>query len=175
MTTPSTNSVVAPLTSTVSLGPDLPITVYHAAEPWHPERVGALALYCSDGRWGEAFDEFCHKHLRIPRYDRWAVPGGPAWLASGDNPALLEAARVQLDFLVRLHELEQVVLITHYGCAAYAHRLGRSPDDCLPAQAEDIRTAARTLRRWHPQLGVTAFLAMRRDRCLSFHELDCGK
>ena len=62
----------------VDLGPPLPMPVYTAHETWNPERIGALALYCSDGRWGEAFDEFCHKRLLIPRYDRWAVPGGPA-------------------------------------------------------------------------------------------------
>src|SRR6516225_7323020 len=68
-----------------SMGPHLPMAAYHALEGWHPERIGALALYCSDGRWGEAFDEFCHHHLMIPRYDRWAVPGGPAWLADPDD------------------------------------------------------------------------------------------
>jgi len=47
---------------------------------WNPERIGAIAIYCSDGRWGEAFDEFCHEGLHIPRYDRFAVPGGPLWL-----------------------------------------------------------------------------------------------
>ena len=59
----------------IELGPHLPMPAYHAMERWHPERIGALALYCSDGRWGEAFDEFCHRRLFIPRYDRWAVPG----------------------------------------------------------------------------------------------------
>src|ERR1700676_3204320 len=86
--------------SAVELGPHLPIAAYHAAERWHPDRIGAMALYCSDGRWGEAFDEFCHRHLLIPRYDRWAVPGGPAWLAASDNGAFYQAAREQLDFLV---------------------------------------------------------------------------
>jgi hypothetical protein len=102
----------------VELAPDLPVTVYYATERWHPERIGALALYCSDGRWGEAFDEFCHKHLQIPRYDRLAVPGGPAWLVPcGGDRALLDTARAQLEFLVRAHGLEQLVLNAHYGCA----------------------------------------------------------
>src|SRR5260370_9302958 len=152
----------------ISLGPDLPIAVFHSMDPWHPERIGALALYCSDGRWGEAFDEFCHKHLQIPRYDRWATPGGPAWLATGDAPAAPE----QIDFLVRAHDLEQTVLITHFVCAHYGHRLQRSPRDCLPAQVEDTHTAARTLRGWYPDLRVSAYLAMRHGSCLSFHQLD---
>src|SRR5438067_9937882 len=101
----------------IGLSPLLPTVSYQAMERWHAERIGALALYCSDGRWGEAFDEFCHKYLQIPRYDRWAVPGGPAWLVSRDEDHTpLQAARLQLDFLVRTHELEQIVLIAHYGC-----------------------------------------------------------
>src|ERR1700756_5483460 len=108
----------------IDLGPHLPMAVYHATERWHAERIGAMALYCSDGRWGEAFDEFCHRHLQIPRYDRWAVPGGPAWVAARqEDPALHQAVRVQLDFLVWAHELERIVLITHYGCAWYGCHL----------------------------------------------------
>src|SRR5262245_58336780 len=53
---------------------------FTSTEIWNPERIGAVVLYCSDGRWGEAFDEFCHGHLLIPRYDRWALPGGPVCL-----------------------------------------------------------------------------------------------
>jgi hypothetical protein len=146
---------------------------FTGTELWNPERIGALVLYCSDGRWGEAFDEFCHRHLQIPRYDRWAVPGGPAWVAA--HPAdstLLQATRSQLDFLVQAHELERIVLITHYGCAWYGHRLQRSPDDCLPAQAEDVAAAAATLRAWYPGLRVEAYLAMRRNAWVSFHQLD---
>lgn len=159
--------------STVELGPDLPLPVFASTERWHSERVGALALYCSDGRWGEAFDEFCHKHLLIPRYDRWAVPGGPAWLVPrDDDQGLSQATREQLDFLVRAHELEQIVLITHYGCAHYGHRLGRPPRECLPAQAEDVRTAAALLRGSYPAMRVSAYLAMRTGNCLSFHPLE---
>ena len=87
-----------------------------STHPWNPERIGAMAIYCSDGRWGEGFDEFCHRYLQIPRYDRWAVPGGPACVAAlSEDPVLLRATRIQLDFLVQAHELERVVLITHYG------------------------------------------------------------
>src|SRR5437773_3543924 len=115
----------------------LPMAAYHAAERWHPERIGALALYCSDGRWGEAFDEFCHRHLQIPRYDRWAMPGGPAWLAGPPSEALVQAARVQLDFLVTTHELERIVLVTHFGCAWYSQKLKQPAEECLAEQFQD--------------------------------------
>lgn len=157
--------------STIELTPDLPLSVFTSMDPWHQERIGALALYCSDGRWGEAFDEFCHKHLQIPRYDRWAVPGGPAWLAASDDSALYQAARQQLDFLVQHHKLEQVVLITHYGCAYYGHRLEKAPMECLQAQRDDVRTAIDTLHCWYPNIRVEAYLAMRNSSLLSFHRL----
>jgi hypothetical protein len=156
----------------VDLGPPLPMAVYTAQETWNPERIGALALYCSDGRWGEAFDEFCHKRLLIPRYDRWAVPGGPAWLVpratAGD---LHQATRAQLDFLVRVHELERIVLVTHYGCAFYRELLRQPAEGCLAAQMDDLRTARQALRDGFPEVQVEAYLAMQRGKCLSFHQL----
>ena len=162
----------SPPWASVDLGPPLPMAVYTCVETWNPERIGALALYCSDGRWGEAFDEFCHKRLLIPRYDRWAVPGGPAWLVpretSGD---LYQATREQLDFLVRVHELERIVLITHYGCAYYRELLGQPPEQCLSEQAQDLRAARSALRNWFPEMQIDTYLAMQRDKSLSFHEI----
>lgn len=166
------NSITEMGNSGIDLGPDLPIATYHAIERWHPERIGALALYCSDGRWGEVFDEFCHRHLQIPRYDRWAVPGGPAWTANPQGDASShQAIRRQLDFLVQVHNLERIVLITHFGCAWYGQKLQQSPDECLTAQAADIRSAAAHLRSWYPGMQLEAYLAMRQQEWISFHEL----
>lgn len=156
----------------MDLGPDLPLTDFTSTWSWDEERIHAMALYCSDGRWGLAFDEFCQRHLRIPRYDRWAVPGGPAWLVTdSDDNGLLHAARLQLDFLVKAHELERTVLITHYGCAYYGERLQCSAEECLPSQSSDMRQAAATLREWYPNMRVDTYLAMRSGRQLSFHEV----
>jgi len=173
MTAPSTGSGPGLTWSTVELGPDVPPAVFTSTEHWQAERIGALALYCSDGRWGEAFDQFCHRHLQIPRYDRLVVPGGPAWLLPWDGSLdFQQAACEQLDFLVRAHELRQIVLITHYGCAFYGHRLGRPARECLSVQTDDVHTAAEALRGWYPGLRVDGYLAMRSGNCLSFHALD---
>src|SRR5256885_637483 len=112
----------------------LPMAAYHATERWQPERIGAMALYCSDGRWGEAFDEFCHRHLQIPRYDRWAMPGGPAWLAGPPPDPLPQAAPGQPDFLVQAPELERILLITHFRCPWDCHKLKQPPEECLQTQ-----------------------------------------
>jgi hypothetical protein len=156
----------------IDLGPNLPMSVFTSAKRWNPERIGALALYCSDGRWGEAFDEFSHRHLQIPRYDRWAVPGGPAWLVPQNNDVGFgQTAREQLDFLVRAHQLERIVLITHYGCAYYAQRNQKSPEECLSVQIDDISAAMATLKSWYPEMRLETYLAMRTGSTLSFHGL----
>jgi hypothetical protein len=157
-------------------GFSVPMASYRASERWHPGKLDALAIYCSDGRWTTAFDEFCHRHLQTTRYDRWTVPGGPSWVALAvEDAELRHAVRVQLDFLVLVHELERVVLITHHGCAWYGHLLQGSPDECLPAQAEDMASAATALRGWYPGLRVEAYLAMRRQDWVSFHPLPTGE
>jgi hypothetical protein len=172
MTEPSRDSGSAFNWTNIELGPSLPMAVFTSTERWQPERIGALALYCSDGRWGEAFDQFCHHHLHIPRYDRWALPGGPAWLLPhSDNLDFHPTVREQLDFLVKIHEVDRIVLITHFGCAYYAQRLQRPPQDCLAAQTKDAQEAAATLRHWYPNVNVETYLAMRHLNWLSFHEI----
>lgn len=157
----------------VSLGPSLPMAIFTSTQVYNPARIHAMALYCSDGRWGEAFDEFCERRLLLPRYDRWAVPGGPAWVLPRDGRTEgQQIAREQLTLLVRAHELERLVLITHYGCAYYGEVLHKEADGCLPAQMDEARAACRVLREWFPKLNVEAHLAMRRDRLLTFHPLD---
>ena len=151
----------------------LPFTSTHL---WNPERIGAMAIYCSDGRWGEAFDEFCHVGLHIPRYDRFAVPGGPLWLVMRDISLMIphSAARDQLQFLVKAHQLERIVLFGHYGCAYYRYLLGRDPDGCLAAQQEDLRVAAKTLSGWFAEMQVEAYMAMRSGERLSFRPVPVG-
>jgi hypothetical protein len=145
--------------------------IFTANETWNPERIHALAIYCSDGRWGLAFDEFCQTGLGLPRYDRFAVPGGPAWISLRDVSLLksYDAARYHLTFLARVHQLERVVLITHYGCAYYGELLGCDAEGCLPAQEADVHTAAANLRGWVAGIQVEAYVAMREGERLSFH------
>src|SRR4051812_19640800 len=84
------------------------------------DRVGAAAVYCSDGRYGEQMDEFLHEGLGLPRYDRVAVPGGAACLA-GHGKAAFERSALerQLRFLIDAHELNRVVFIAHQDCGFY--------------------------------------------------------
>ena len=122
--------------------------VFATSQPFDENRIGAAAVYCSDGRFGEHFDDFLHNALKLPRYDRLAVPGGAAclaghFLAFKEEEALIE----QLRFLIKAHGLDRVVLIAHQDCGFYAERLHVSPSQVESQQREDMhgRRAANPL------------------------------
>lgn len=127
---------------------------------YEPSRIGAAAVYCSDGRFGDHFDELMHVALGLPRYDRLAVPGGAACLARHfvayrEEDGVIE----QLRFLVDVHGLERVVLIAHEGCAFYSERLHISPLQLEFQQREDMKKAVGTVRSIGPHLTIDAYFA----------------
>lgn len=159
----------------------LPPERFRTGEPWNEQRIRALAMYCSDGRWGDAFDDFCHRSLQIPRYDRFAVPGGPAWLTawkglrgseekSSERQANLSmAAWDNLGLLIQAHDLQRIVLVAHYGCAFYMKMLKKDADGVLPVQLDDLKKARAAVKERFPKLSVETYLAMRQGTRMSFH------
>ena len=137
--------------------------------PFDGDRIGAVAVYCSDGRFGEQFDDFLYGGLNLPRYDRLAVPGGAACLA-GHFAAYRDGDTLasQLEFLVTAHGLRLVILIAHEGCAFYTQRLGTSPIDLVKLQHEDLVKAAERVRGLHGELVVEAYYARLDDGHVSF-------
>ncbi len=134
--------------------------LYESASRFDAERIRAAAVYCSDGRFGEHFDDLLQNALRLPRYDRLAVPGGAACLASHFSAYREEEGVVeQLRFLVQVHGLEQVVLIAHENCAFYGERLGVSPLQIETQQREDMTKAVRRVHSLSRDLAVSAFFA----------------
>lgn len=117
---------------------------FTASMDYNPARIRAAAIYCSDGRVGEQFDDFLQNGLNLPRYDRVALPGGPACLAGHQQAHLEEQGVVdELKFLVEVHNLTRVVLIAHESCAFYTNRLGLvAPRLELMQRADLVRAAA---------------------------------
>ncbi len=146
---------------------------YFASDlPFEQARIGAVAVYCSDGRFGEQFDDFLYGGLGLPRYDRLAVPGGAACLA-GHFAAYRDGDTLasQLEFLISVHGLRRVILIAHEGCAFYTERLGMSPIDMLKRQHEDLFKAAERVRVMHSELVVEAYFALFDDGHVSFEHV----
>jgi len=138
--------------------------------PFDGARIHAASIYCSDGRAGEQIDEFLHEGLHLPRYDRLAMPGGPACYAGG----LWEghSAERQLDFLNRVHGLERVVLIAHQGCAFYSDWLKVPEDQLEQRQREDLGKAAARIRQAQPNLIVEAYFLRRSEAQMWFDPIE---
>ncbi|MFG0331670.1 MAG: carbonic anhydrase [Phycisphaerales bacterium] len=121
--------------------------VFRSDVEFDPVRIHGAAIYCSDGRFGEACDDFIMNGLGLPRYDRIALPGGPGALA-GHPEARLEHDSVadELRFLVEAHKLDRVVLISHHQCAFYSHVLKTPVEEIEARQRADISRAAEYVR-----------------------------
>lgn len=122
--------------------------IFRATEPYSSERIHAAAVYCSDGRLGNHFDEFLQEGLQLPRYDRVALPGGPACLVRHpqihiERQGILE----ELKFLAEAHGLTRVVLIAHENCAFYSGRLGLTVPGMEFVQRTDLGRAATLVRQ----------------------------
>ncbi len=140
--------------------------------PFEQARVGAVAVYGSDGRFGEQFDDFLYGGLGLPRYDRLAVPGGAACLA-GHFAAYRDGDTLasQLEFLIGVHGLRRVILIAHEGCAFYTERLGISPIDLVTRQHEDLLKATERVHGLHAELVVETYFARFDDGHVSFERV----
>lgn len=149
-----------------------PRFIFESPTPYDENRIGAAAVYCSDGRMGEQMDEFLHQGLKLPRYDRVACPGGPACL-SGRLMALWEARGVedQLRFLIRVHQLKEVILIGHTSCAYYRDRLAIPEPRLAPEQRADLERAALAVRRIAPSVESSAYFAHRQGLSVRFERV----
>ncbi len=145
---------------------------YASPIPFEENRSGVVAVYCSDGRFGEQCDDLLHHALGLPRYDRLVVPGGAACLAGYFATYREEAALVsQLEFLIEAHALHQVVLIAHQDCAFYTSRLGVSQINLLARQTDDLAKAAVRVRALGRHLAVRAFFAHVDGGVVDFEQL----
>lgn len=148
---------------------------YQSKIPYEASRIHAAAIYCSDGRVGEHFDDFLTNGLGLPRYDRVALPGGPACLA-GYSEAQLEQQGVvdELKFLIDAHRLSRVILIQHQACAFYTARLQVAEAQMAMLQRADLVRAAYFIRHMTSINRIDAFFARREEGAVQFEPVDVG-
>ena len=146
---------------------------YISQLPYNADRVHAAALYCADGRVGEHFDDFMQNGLKLPRYDRIALPGGPACLAGYVQARLEEQGVVdELKFLIEAHKLSRVVLIQHEGCAFYQSRLGVRQQSMEQLQIADLTRAAFSIRHWTKLETIEGYFLRMRPEGVVFEKID---
>jgi hypothetical protein len=151
----------------------LPASMYESKVPYEKARIRAAAIYCSDGRIGEHFDDFLQSGLGLPRYDRVALPGGPACLAGHPQAHLEEQGVVdELKFLVEVHGLKRIVLIAHESCAFYGTRLDLVGRRMELVQRADLVRAAAFVQRVTSIADVQAFFARHVEDRIRFEAVE---
>lgn len=149
--------------------------IFVSSHHYESTRIHAAALYCSDGRVGEQFDDFLHHGLSLPRYDRLCLPGGPACLAGHPQAHLEEQGVVdELQFLVQVHKLRRIVLIAHQGCAFYSTRLELKEPRMELVQRADLVRAAAFVSRVTGLNDIEAYFARLTDQRISFEPVQVG-
>lgn len=151
--------------------PDRPS--HESPVPFDSRRIGAAAVYCSDGRFGVQVDDLLVNTLKLPRYDRLVVPGGAACLA-GHFATYREEEGVaeQLRFLLSVHDVRRVVLIAHQECAYYTKWLHVPALQLEARQREDLGKAMRHVKRLAHDMHVEAFFARQHEDRVSFEPVD---
>ena len=151
----------------------VPRAPYESKLAYDRTRIKAASVYCSDGRVGEHFDEFLQQGLSLPRYDRVALPGGPACLAGHPQAHLEEQGVVdELKFLVESHGLKRIVLIAHQGCAFYMDRLKLEGRRLELVQRADLVRAAAFAHRVTGLSDIAAFFARLTDDRVIFEPVE---
>jgi len=146
---------------------------YESSIAYTPARIRAAAIYCSDGRVGEHFDDFLQNGLGLPRYDRVALPGGAACLAGHPQAHLEEQGVVdELKFLVEVHGLKRVVLVAHEGCAFYCSRLELKDRRLELVQRADLVRAAASVRRVTGLDAVEGYFARLNEGRIRFERVE---
>ena len=137
---------------------------FRSLHRYDPQRMHVAAVYCSDGRVGDHFDDFLQNGLGLPRYDRVALPGGPAALAGYAEARVAQEGIVdELKFLIEAHGLTRLVLIQHEACAFYTQRLKVHHKQLEQLQRADLVRAAYFLRHVTSLGRVDAYFARRVD------------
>lgn len=170
-----------------TLGPSAPVVVeprlpnsdsrsrmnYESSIKYEAARIHAAALYCSDGRVGEHFDDFLQNGLNLPRYDRLSLPGGPACLAGHPQANLEEKGVIdELHFLVEVHKLKKVILIAHQGCAYYGTRLELKEPRLELVQRADLVRAAAYVHRVTELNDIQAYFARLAEGRVTFERVE---
>lgn len=161
---------------------------YLSAAHWKVERPHILVACCSDGRLQEAIDEFLQNSLNIRDYDRVYAPGGPGALVpapGGGEAARAEQYRSDMGFLVRVHEVQELLLIFHGAapdgpqdstCAHYQRVMpGSRPEEIRQQQGRDLVELRNALGEMGLTPHIRAFRAeVRANRQVQFVPMEAG-
>lgn len=135
-------------------------TTFNCDLPLPTTHINTLALYCSDGRFAEQFNQFLVKQLNIDYCDRLVVPGGPGVLAhQSDTQTQARATAEQLQFLIAAHNIQRVILIFHEDCGYYKACAHVNNDQMQAQQQSDMKIVLKQVNSMADNLNIETYIA----------------
>ncbi len=127
--------------------------------PYEASHPHGLAIYCSDGRFTDAVEELA-SHLGHERIDTLTLPGGPGLLNRWSADYLeSEVVSRAAHFLIKGHDIMEVLLLAHEGCGYYKKRHGALGEEFIAEQQlKDLQEAAQELHKAHPGIAVHTYM-----------------
>lgn len=112
---------------------------------------GKLAIFCSDERFVKANLAFLKNYLKIKRSDLIVLPGGPEFIVNNKSNLL-----DRLTILVKAHQIEEIILISHSDCGYYNINFNSSSkEEILKKQFNDVQKAIHKLKKLF--ISITAY------------------
>ena len=111
------------------------------------EKRFATAINCMDGRVQLPVIEWLKRRYSVDYVDMITEPGPERLLAEGKDPTAIESIQRRLEISVNRHNSDLVAIVGHHDCAG-------NPAD-KATQREQILSAIKTVRSWHPEVNVT--------------------
>ena len=124
------------------------------------EKRFATAINCMDGRVQTPVIEWLKKRYLVDYVDMITEPGPERLLAEGKDPTAIESIQRRLEISVNRHNSDLVAIVGHHDCAG-------NPAD-KATQREQILSAIKTVRSWHPEGNVTGLWV---DESWKVHEV----
>ena len=121
--------------------------------PFRDVPARTLVVSCCDGRYIDAVEQLLADQ-GVPNHDLISYPGGPAHLDPFRSYLEHQALSEALDFMVRAHRTERVVLIAHSDCAYYLSKHGTCE---VSRQERDLQVAARQVQSRHEGVVVDLY------------------
>ena len=119
----------------------------------------ALLITCMDYRFVDSFYREA-KELNIEHsYDRVTIAGDIKNIVKPAKPEDAELILRQIEISKELHDIKEVVIISHQNCGAYPELKGVGEDEEMRVHTADLQVAAAKIRERVPGIEVKTFIA----------------
>ena len=128
----------------------------------------AVVVCCFDFRFGEAIRKHLKESLglRPGTYDFASLPGGAKTVINGDGSAMKS-----IDLAVKLHQVNEIVIINHADCGAYGGRteFDHDHEKEFDFHQSQLRQAKDAIADKHPDKKVTTLFLRFRELGKKLH------